>query len=73
VFDLNEFLLGVTRYSSATGWGATFLELPVAVIELPATNGDGSLTALLLCALAALVLATGFRALGKDWRDAANG
>jgi len=73
VFDLNEFLLGVTRYSSATGWGATFLELPVTVIELPATNADGSLTALLLGALAALALATGFRALGKDWRDAANG
>ena len=73
VFALNEFLLGVSRYSTATGWGETFLELPVSVIELPATNTDGSLPALLLGALAAAALALGLRTSAKEWRDAANG
>ena len=73
VFDLNEFLLGVSRYSSATGWSETFLGLPVTVIELPATNRDGSLAALLLGALAAAALALGVRTSAKGWRDAANG
>jgi hypothetical protein len=64
VFDLNELLVGVSRYSNATGWGAEFLGLPVSVIELPATSREGSaalLAAVLLAALAAafgLTLAT---------------
>ena len=60
VFDLNEFLTEISRYSNAAGWSSTFLGLPVRVIELPATNRNGPAGILLVAALASLVTTVGF-------------